>query len=206
MNEQVQRKNNKYDITFPFDHVNGLVDNKYKNRRYVRESLNRITDMFFKKSRQAGWAPYIRADMHVIDRLSDREFPVSEFFQIIGKIASRCERDILKLAEQKFDYIGNKRFSDGIQPIRINCYGHGAWMLGVSISIHYNPETQSRAFHLDIRTCYAERNMVHRKRVVGVEKIWTRGMPSWMKNPEPYRDPYAIDEEPTEEVTVEEQA
>lgn len=183
--------NQRFDIDFPFDSINGLVDNKYKNRRYIRESLNTIADLFFKKARAADWSPYIRADMHVIDRLSEREFPIDEFFQIVGKLASRHEKDIIKFAELRLE---QSKTECSITPIRINCYGHGSWMLGVSISVHVDPITGCKAFHLDIRTCYAERNMIHRQRVVGVERIWTRGLPHWMKNPEPYRDPYAVDE------------
>ncbi|MGL5306614.1 MAG: hypothetical protein ACRC9Y_10745 [Aeromonas veronii] len=201
--KNVAHIHSKYDINnFPFDSVNGLVGQKYKDRRFIRESLNEICDMYFRKSRKAGWVPYIRADMHVVDRLSEREFPISEFFQIIGKVVSRSEKKILDYAEAKFEerlkFI-NGETVEAIVPLRINCYGHGAWMVGVSISIHHDSATDSRSFHVNIRTCYAERNMVHRKREIGVEKIWTRGMPHWMKNPEPYRDPYAIDEEEVKE-------
>ena len=198
-------KKSKFDIEFPFDSVNGLVDNKYKNRRFVRESLNTIAESSFKRSRAAGWTPHIRADMHVVDRLSDREFPISEFFQIVGKVASRYEKDILKIVNKRFDPAEPDNREESLQvivPGRINCYGHGAWMVGVTISIHYNRGTGARSYHLEIRTCYAERNMVHRKRDIDVEKIWTRGVPKWVKNPEPYRDPYAIDE--VEEVSNDE--
>ena len=178
--------NQKYDVDLgvPFE----LGDNRYKNRRQVRDMLNLISTNFMKKSREAGWTPFIHADMHVADRLSDREFPADEFVQIVAKVATKHEKEILKLVEDRFNKVENA-------PFRINCYGYGAWMIGVSISIYVCPETGSKSFHLDIRTCYAERNMVHRKRNVDVYKIWTRGKPHWIKNPTEYVDPYAVDEE-----------
>lgn len=165
--------NSKFDIDLgdAFE----LTDNKYRNRRNIREMLNAITDRpnSFTKSKADGWKTCIKADMHVIDRFSDREFPIDEFFQVVAKVISRHEGDLLKLVNERYN---NTDFN----PLRINCYGHGAWMVGVSISIYANGEGE-KSYHVNIRTCYKERNMVDRERVQHVEKIWTRGLPHWMK-------------------------
>lgn len=177
----MEQRKSKYDVELGEGFE--LCDNKYRNRRNVREMLNEIGNRFFKKSRNAGWEPYIRADMHVIDRLHEREFPFEEFLQIVAKLVSRDEGKLLKLVESRFN-------STETIPLRINCYGHGAWMIAVTISIHTNiHEGDNRSFHVNIRTCYKERNMIFREREIGVEKIWTRGMPSWMKNPPARREP-----------------
>lgn len=177
----MEHANKKCDINLGEEFV--LSDNKYRNRRNVREMLNIIGERFFKKSREAGWNPYIRADMHVIDRLHDREFPFDEFMQIIAKVVSRKETELLKFVDGRFN-------TQEEVPLRINCYGHGAWMIAVTISIHTNIHdgANERSYHVNIRTCYKERNMVYRERELGVEKIWTRGMPAWMKNPAPRRE------------------
>lgn len=173
MKNEFKHKNEKYNIKFDFD-VNELSDNRYRNRRFVREAINSIQTNSFQKSRDAGWDPYIRVDLHVVDRLTDREFPVDEFFQIVAKLVSRHEDELLGFVERRLN-------RDENDPIRINCYGHGSWMVGVSISLHINKYTNKKSFHVNVRTCYPERNMVFRERAVGVEKVWTRGMPAWMK-------------------------
>lgn len=177
--------NQKYDIDLGV--LFELDTNRYKNRRNVREILNLISTKFLSKSRAAGWSPFIHADFHVVDRLTDREFPADEFVQIIAKLATKHEKEILKMVEERHAQVDTA-------PFRINCYGYGAWMLGVSISVYTCKDTGEKSYHLDIRTCYAERNMVHRKRNVDVHKIWTRGMPHWVKNPTEYVDPLDVEE------------
>lgn len=173
MTDKFKHKNEKYNVELDFD-VNELSDNRYRNRRFVREAINSIQKNSFEKSRAAGWDPYIRVDLHVVDRLTDREFPVDEFFQIVAKFVTRHEDELLEFVDRRYN-------RDENDPIRINVYGHGAWMIGVSISLHINKYTNSKSFHVNVRTCYSERNAVFRERAVGVEKVWTRGMPAWMK-------------------------
>lgn len=151
-----------------------LTDNRYKNRRVARDFVDAINENGFQESKANGWVPSIRAELHIIDRLSDREFPVDEFFKMLTKLSTNHEAELMEMATRK----------DGI-PTRINVYGFGAWMIGVSI----NTFNDHKSFHINVRTCYAERNMVHRSRNVGVERIWTRGVPHWISNPAAYVEP-----------------
>lgn len=154
-----------------------LSDNRYTNRRVVREYLNTVSEQGFRNSRKDGWTAYIKADIHVSDRLYDREFPVDEFMSIVSRIANSKENEIYK-------YVKAHMSGESRKPLRINCYGYGNLMIGVTLKVFEN----AKSFHVDIRTCYAERNMVHRNRNVEVEKIWTRGMPPWIKNPQPHHE------------------
>lgn len=148
-----------------------FTENRYANRAVLRNSINEISHSYFKKTRAGGWSPSIKADIHIADRLTDREFPLDEFIKIVVKLATKNETEIMDIVNNHVNGINDK-------PIRINCYGHGAWMIGITIKVFPN----NRAFHINIRTCYAERNMQHRQRNVDVHKIWTRGIPYWMKN------------------------
>lgn len=155
-----------------------LSENRYANRSAVREKLNSLAELGFAKSRRNGWSPYIKADIHVVDRLYDREFPVEEFFKIVSRLVNSKESEILKRVQSIVD--GEEK------AVRINCYGHGNLMLGVTLKVYEDAIEGIKSYHVDIRTCYAERNMVHRCRSVEVDKIWCMGMPKWIKNPEPY--------------------
>lgn len=173
-NQSIADTSKKYDINLDFDYE--LTDNRYRNRRVIREATNEIATQFFKRSRAAGWDPRINIEMHVIERLNDREFPIDEFMQIVAKTVSRYEQTLLDLVESRFN-------AENPEPMRIQCYGHGAWMVGATIAIHANKYTGGKSYHFCIRTCYKERNAVHRRRTIDSEKIWTRGMPKWLSNP-----------------------
>lgn len=166
----IKYKNSVCDMKFPFETVDCLVESDYTNRRYIRECVNTINETFFKKTHNKGYNTFINVDMHVIERLSSREFPIAEFFQIVGKLTTRFEN---KLCEHA---LTDERVH------RFNCYGYGSWMVGVTLARHVNPlDDKDITITMNLRTCYAERNMQYRERNVSVEKIWTRKMPIWMK-------------------------
>jgi hypothetical protein len=154
-----------------------LTDNRYANRRIINDMIDSINTKCFEKCKASGWHPLIRADVHVADRLSDREFPCEEFYVILKRLATLHEDEILSMCNDVLE--GNPK------PIRINVYGHGAWMVGVTINVFDHHKT----FHINVRTCYKERNMTHRCRNVDVKRIFTRGVPEWISNPSEYVEP-----------------
>lgn len=152
-----------------------LSTNRYRNRHIVRDAVNAIAKNGFKKFKEMGWSMRYHADIHIADRLTDREFPLDEFFAICHKIAHKDEFQLVKIFE-------DQKTETYKVPVRINCYGHGAWMVGITLTVYRD----HKAIHVSVRTCYKERNMVHRVRDVDVKQVWTRGKPHWITNPQPF--------------------
>ncbi|MGL4523051.1 MAG: hypothetical protein ACRCWQ_10910 [Bacilli bacterium] len=175
LSEQDEKKLNKLkklakrhdiDIDVGFE----LGTNKYFNRRHIRDLGNKISSEFFPKTHERNVVPRILIDMHVIERLGDREFPFDEFVQILCKLGTICEQNVLDIVDAQ------KRGES--RPVRINCYGYGNLMLGVTIHSYHDCDHKD-AYHIVVRTCYAERKLGWRVRQVETQQIWTRGIPKW---------------------------
>lgn len=131
-----------------------LTENRYRNRSIIRDYLN---DIGYKNLRNKGIYDFLfKTDIHIADRLTDREFPIDEFKFIMNKIASN--RQLLVNIVEKLGEI----------PSRINFYGHDDHMIGVTF---HRSKSNPKKVDINLRTLYRERNSKYRDRNVSVYKV-----------------------------------
>ncbi|QHJ78821.1 MAG: hypothetical protein [Caudoviricetes sp.] len=129
-----------------------LTENRYRNRNIIREYLNEkgTNNLQFD-----GHRFLFKADIHIADRMTDREFPFEEFEFII--LALIKNKHIL------IDIVNNPDI-----PPRVNLYGRDDYMIGVTL---HKSNTEDGKHLIVLRTLYKERNSKNRERNVTVHKV-----------------------------------